>query len=142
MNLTSGKKKTKSVSDDYLIQLWRKAVKAWHGERCVFCGNTPVECHHIIKRKHYVTRWDFKNGLPLCHYCHEIADTLMMKDKIKDFIGHEWWEYLCDMELYGKKEFLYQENLTDNEFRKKIKKELRDVVFNTQEKQFIGQAND
>ena len=69
-----------AVSDRTLQKYWRLAVLALHHNRCIICGKTrrPVdlECHHIIKRRHRVTRHDAINGVPVCTgECHQIAHT-------------------------------------------------------------------
>lgn len=110
------------------MDLWRKAVRAVHGEQCVFCGDRPVECHHIIKRRHYLTRWDYKNGIPLCHKCHDLADTMLMRERIISFIGNEWFNYLSELELVTKKSYMLENDITDAEFKREKIKELKEII--------------
>ena len=119
---------SKAYSDRYMLKLFREAVIAWHGERCVFCGRSPVQIHHIIKRKHWLLRYDLKNGLPLCIPCHNQAETLYFRKKIIDFIGPDWISYLDRMELQFKKQYLQDNNMSENEFLKMRANELKEII--------------
>ena len=80
----------KAPSDSYLQQLWRRAVKAVHGEGCILCGAQPVECHHIVKRRHAILRHDWRNGIPLCAACHSKADTISGRAAIGEHVNVEY----------------------------------------------------
>ena len=69
------KKRESGTSPANLMKWWRKAVLAVWGDRCVWCGRKPVECHHIVRRGKAVLRYDWRNGIPLCATCHAEADT-------------------------------------------------------------------
>ena len=118
----------KSYSDSYMLNLWRKAVKTYDGDQCIFDGQTPVECHHIVKRRHFVTRYDHKNGIPLCSNCHYLADTILMKKMILNYIGEKRYNYLIDREMISKKEFLLEHALTEFEFKKSQVEELKKII--------------
>lgn len=80
----------KPPSDSTLMAWWRKAVKAVHGDRCILCGKTPVECHHIIKRRKALLRYDWRNGVPLCAECHAEADTIAGRNHIGQYVDVEY----------------------------------------------------
>ncbi len=77
------------MTDRYLMQLWSKAVRVEKGEGCYACGRPAHSVHHIIRRGHRLTRFDVKNGLPLCADCHRRAqrsigwdiDMILAEDK-------------------------------------------------------------
>lgn len=122
-------KKAKGLSDSTLEQAWREAVRAFWNERCVFCGETrSLECHHIIRCKHYVTRWYWRNGVPVCsiNNHHKYAHTKAGETRIREIIGEATWVELCQLEQQFIKDYLVKCGITDSEFRKKMLKELRD----------------
>ena len=48
-------------------KLWRERVLENADYKCEYCGNTEgLNCHHIISRKNYSTRWYAPNGVVLC----------------------------------------------------------------------------
>lgn len=119
--------KSKTYKDGYLKELWRKAVKAEYGERCVKCGAMPVECHHIVRRAKSMLSNDWRNGIPLCHEHHRWAHTLEGRLWVYDKIGEERLDYLterdCDMKTY-----LVQHGMTRADFGKWTAKELKEKI--------------
>ena len=62
--------RAKKPSNSTLDAWWRKAVqKRWQG-RCALCGNAGCECHHVVPRRRWATRWEPQNGVLLCVACH------------------------------------------------------------------------
>jgi ankyrin repeat protein len=112
-------------SDSTLMSWWRKAVKAVQGESCVLCGATPVECHHIIKRRKKLTRYDWRNGLPLCPGCHSLSDTIRGREAIAEHVD---MDYLRDHDGVILKEWLASHGMTEQEFLQAELDELKDVV--------------
>lgn len=115
----------RGYSDSYLQQWWRRAVKAYHGEYCVRCGNEPVECHHIVKRRYSVLRNDWRNGLPLCQDCHAWVERTVA--------GRRWAENQVDIVHLERKDinlkqYLTERGMTRSEFDKEQLSELRRVV--------------
>lgn len=51
-------------------KLWREQVIAWYGDKCIICGSDKINVHHIISRANRATRWEIKNGVPLCALHH------------------------------------------------------------------------
>ena len=49
--------------------------------KCVRCGKTSsLTCAHIMKRRYYSTRFEFRNAICLCLGCHSWFDTHMITD--------------------------------------------------------------
>ena len=122
----------KAVSDGYLFHWWRKAIRVVFQNRCVVCKQPEdyrcLECHHIIKRTHFITRWDWRNGV-LVHTgdCHSYAAS---KKGEEELIArtNPYYEQLGNLELVTKKEYLQVEGMTENEFRQRTLKELKEKV--------------
>lgn len=117
--------KVTAPTDRTLQRWWRRAVIAIHGERCVLCGRQPVECHHIVKRRHMVLRHDPKNGVPLCVACHPVADTIDGRAAIEAQVDIE---YLRDMEFTRLKDWLQSMGMTRTEFLAGELEELKRIV--------------
>lgn len=49
--------------------LWSKCIRT-RDPICVKCGKPTTEAHHIFGRANKSTRWDLRNGIGLCSYCH------------------------------------------------------------------------
>ena len=66
--MTSSQKKV-------LDRLWQEKVT--DGRQCSFpgCNREGTEGHHVMKRRYLNTRWDIRNGRPLCREDHLWADT-------------------------------------------------------------------
>jgi len=61
----------KAPSKSTMDTWWRRAVLAQWGGACAICGSRgTLECHHIVRRHKLATRWDWRNGLPMCVNCH------------------------------------------------------------------------
>lgn len=114
-------------TDRWLLALWRKAVLARWGNECIFCGNNntdELEAHHIIPKRHRITRYDVRNGVPVCkpsvRECHRRAKTLEGIMRIKDILderGDGDWHWLRLMEHVRYTDFLRREGYTDKQMR-------------------------
>lgn len=121
----------KSVSDRYLMSLWRQAVLKKNNGKCIFCneGNPAnLECHHFIKRRIKVLRWDWKNGFPVCRNHHHIVHTKAGERELIKAMGPERYDYLCAWELVLYNAYLIENGMNDNEFRLEVKKELKNII--------------
>ena len=120
----------KSVADSTLNALWRKAALAAWGYRdplsnhCDPTGET-LQCHHIIKRRNFVTRWDWKNGVPLTVESHQWAHTGAGHAKLWSLLDSE---YLEEMEKWLKPDYLRHIGLSENEFRIQLRDRLKAVI--------------
>jgi len=81
----------KGLSDSNLLSMRRKVVRANFNDCCFFCGQhksvSPLEDHHIVKRKTLLLKYDWRNGIPVCKYvCHSFAETPTGKAKIADYL--------------------------------------------------------
>jgi hypothetical protein len=123
----------KKVSDSTLNKLWRQAVLAYWRytdpvSHTVDTSGDSLQCHHIIPRRRYVTRWDYRNGLPLTAKSHKWMHEQPLE-------AAEWisanvpdYEYLVKMGGRLKKEYLLSLGLTDAEFRQQIRDELKRII--------------
>jgi hypothetical protein len=81
------------MSDSHLNKLWRQAVlKTWENT-CVMCGQKDLpenlECHHYVKRRVKVLKYDWRNGFPLHSHkgCHREAHTKGGERKLQQIMG-------------------------------------------------------
>ncbi|MFA5307723.1 MAG: hypothetical protein WC365_09800 [Candidatus Babeliales bacterium] len=84
-------KKRDGLSDSNLLKLRREAVHKHFNDCCFFCGQhksqVPLEDHHLVKRKNFLLRYDWRNGLLVCKYvCHNYAETPTGKAKIASYL--------------------------------------------------------
>lgn len=113
------------LSDTTLFILWRTAVKTKWGNKCAICGGYgPSETHHIIKRRYKLLRFDWQNGLPVhAGECHERANLEAPR------LIPEWqYKYLCKRQRIIFKQYLLSEGITENEWRQRVKEELKEVI--------------
>ena len=126
------KKRFKGVSDGNLQGLWRKAVRKRYNYRCAFCNASmevaPMECHHIVKRRHAIYKNDYRNGILLCKKdCHESAHTLKGHERVKGIIGEDY-DYLIEHSDKTIKDYLSMTGMTRNEFLLMRKNELNHII--------------
>jgi len=121
--------KTKGISDGRLMSLWRKAVLAHNGHRCLLCGMTGddnLQCHHIVKRRRKFLRYDYRNGVPLCVGCHQFAHTKAGDMELMRRFRH--YQYCADNEQIVIKDWLLRQGKTEAEWLLEIKQELLDII--------------
>lgn len=111
-----------SYSDGYMQQLWRRAVKAHWGDRCARCGHTPVECHHIIKRRKPLLRNDWRNGIPLCSECHRFAETTRGRLWVESQVD---MDYLASLDVRDAKQWLQERGISRREFDRQTVADLK-----------------
>ena len=122
--------KTKTVSDSTLSKLWRRAVLARWGYRDPISGvcdptGDSLQCHHIVYRRHFLLRWDYRNGIPLTNASHRFAHTGEGRDRVRklsDFAYLDW------MERWDKKTYFVTHCMTEGEFRLEKKAELQAII--------------
>jgi hypothetical protein len=55
-------------------RVWSAAVKSDWANRCAMCGACEgLNSHHLLPRENYATRFDVRNGICLCGYCHRLC---------------------------------------------------------------------
>ena len=99
-----------AVSDSTLQKYWRQAVLKRNHNTCIVCGiiksSGYLECHHIIRRGHRVTRHDSMNGIPVCvGECHRKAHTERGKADIRTKLGETHMDYLYEKEAIFIKDY-------------------------------------
>lgn len=52
--------------------LWAALIKR-RDPRCVVCGRTATDAHHVLLRRYWCYRYDLDNGVGLCRVCHDRA---------------------------------------------------------------------
>jgi len=140
MEYPKAKKKKKAVSDSRLGTLWRQAAKAYWPRNSEYFNiylqfvkagapeGGDIECHHIIKRRYFPTRWDYRNGFPIPHDMHMWIEAHPMVVSAIFANRHPFYDYLCERQGQLKPDFLRGLGLSENEYRISIKKELTDIV--------------
>ena len=115
------------MTDSYLMSLWSKAVRVEKGDKCYNpeCPNEAHSVHHIIRRGHRLTRFDVKNGLPLCAECHRRAQRsigwdidLVPEDKL----------YLQERANINIKDWLVRLGMTMKECEKQEAERLKRII--------------
>ena len=114
------KKRNAGVSTNTLDSLWSKAVK------CLYPNSH--EAHHIIRRAHFATRWDWKNGIGLTAERHAQAhrEPLAFARWLEEH--HPHMEYLREQERKLKPDFLRELGMSELEYRRAMKKELKLII--------------
>jgi hypothetical protein len=139
-NKTDLKKKVVKQNDE----IWSLIVRLRDNFTCRMCGKATkhVEAAHIIGRDNWNTRWDTRNGLSLCFYCHRFSihgGRLTEEEKIefyKKAVGEETYENLLELSkkpvkrnlTYAqawnellRQEFMKLTGLSFEEFKKEMK---------------------
>lgn len=106
-------------------------IKGRH--RCEFCGlsggekDERLQAHHIVRRGRHVLRWDWRNGIALCHDCHRLAHTKIGEARIREIYG-EGFRYLEILEQVTLFEHCGNLGLTSDEFRIQKRDELQEII--------------
>ncbi len=116
------------MTDRHLCKLWSNAVRIQKGVLCSnpMCGKLASGTHHIVKRRYMVTRYDVKNGLPLCPTCHPIADR--NSEFAMRMISAEDRDYLADMGMHTLKDWLLITRQSRDEFMQGCADELKAII--------------
>lgn len=117
---------SKGISTKYLDSLWSVVVKFVWNHQCVVCHKRNcLEAHHICKRKNSLTRWDWRNGIPVCKFgCHQWVDTKEGERFVENLIGSKLYFELDRCAQKVLKQHLVEKGISVNEFRQKMKKGL------------------
>jgi hypothetical protein len=94
-----------------------------------------LETHHLCKRKNLTTRWDYRNGFPVCcdsrdnkESCHQVAHTKEGENIIRQKIGDKLYFELDRLARMTINDYIFTHNLTRNEFKEKKKGELNEII--------------
>jgi len=118
-------KKERGLSDSNLLKLRRKVVYSRFNNKCFFCGKSKeLEDHHIVKRKNFLLRYDWRNSILLCKYiCHQYAETPEGKHKIDKFI--EPYRNYLQARSVSCKQYFVERGITRKDFLKTVYAELQ-----------------
>ena len=77
--------------------LWSKIIRLLFGicQKCKKTKSTQVA--HIFSRSNFATRWEIKNGIGMCYYCHIIwahRAPIEFAEWIKEVIGLKTFNWL------------------------------------------------
>lgn len=104
--------------------------KLRYGKKCINpkCDNYAHHVHHIVGRTNRLLRHDVKNLIPLCANCHADIHDRGLYNRGMDFIDSSRQEYLQRMKNIVFKDYLIQNNLTEEEFNQIRKDELLKAI--------------
>ena len=109
-------------------KIWSLIIRKKANFTCEMCGTqtNKLEAHHIFSRRHILLRWDTRNGIGLCYYCH------LQRAHREPVEFAEWIKEKIGTRLYNKlKKLSRQEaHLSDDDIRKwneKLRKEFKQV---------------
>jgi hypothetical protein len=129
---TKKKKKVseRGLSDSNLLKMRREVVNKLFGNCCFFCGlpkgQVEIEDHHIVKRKMFLLRYDWRNGIPVCKFgCHQNAENPWGKHKIDEYlVKNDLLLYL--QERSGNcKNFLIKIGMTKTDYKRFMYEDLK-----------------
>ena len=97
---------------DMADQLWSRAVRDDWANQCADCtGRLTLNAHHLIPRQHEATRYDLRNGICLCSYCHQFDSLTSPHQNAAGFMR---WLKQCQPELHD----WYVEAVDSGKFRR------------------------
>lgn len=114
MRITGGLER----ENDRLIQVWATKQRSYVSMKPSQCG------HHYYSRYHKLLRWDLKNIIPLTLEEH----TQLHSGKLTITLPEDRQEYLDTMVNRNYKNYLLENNLTDEEFVMICNKKLKEKI--------------
>lgn len=123
----------KTVPDSTLSTLWSKAVLAKYRYDPI-TGREGTEAHHVIpkgRQSRFAIRWNIRNGAALEHSTHDKVTTgdMDITEKVIEYVRERGdFEYLQRIKYMLKDEFLKDLGLTENEYRIKVRNELKKII--------------
>jgi hypothetical protein len=120
----------KGMSESRMARLWREAVlTVWPYDPFDGTGDpSRLQCHHIIYRRYYVTRWDWRNGMALSMANHQRVHGIEGNGLVIQHLQPHHREYLMTMNHVSKKEYLYAVGMSEAEFLEMRRNELEHVI--------------
>lgn len=122
--------KPRGLSDGRLQKLWRLAVIAtWRadplsGER----QEELLQCHHLVYRRYWITRHDWRNGVPLSPESHRRVHGIEGNSVILDLLTPEHRLYLVTLQRWTKKDYLLYSGMGEDDFLQMRRRELERVI--------------
>ena len=124
------KPKPRGLSEGRMQKLWRQAViTVWRadplsGER----REELLQCHHLVFRRYFLTRHDWRNGVPLSPESHLTVHGVLGNSPILELLTEEHREYLTTLQGWTKKDYLMATGMSEEEFLRMRKHELEYVI--------------
>jgi transcription elongation factor Elf1 len=120
----------KGLSDSNLLKLRRQAVHKHFNDCCFFCGQhksvSPLEDHHIVKRKALLLRYDWRNSILVCKYvCHNYAETPAGKHKIDLYLTQSGFREYLQARTGCCKDWFVSHGITRKDFLSQIYEDLK-----------------
>jgi len=131
------------LDDRWLQKLWRKACLKIFDHKCFFCGAdsrvVDIEVHHLTKRNMLLLKHDFRNGIPLCKWvhqlnedmkmsCHKFAETPEGKRRIGEFLERRGYTKYLTERSCNSKQWLLEHKMSRSEFLLERKLELEKII--------------
>lgn len=123
------KRTTRGLSESTMLKLHRESIRKLFNYRCFFCGSSTnaLEAHHIVKRKNFLLRYNWRNGILVCKYvCHAHAETPEGKHLINEQIA-PYRDYLQERSGQAK-DWLVKRGMTKTEYLQEMKEELENIL--------------
>jgi len=120
----------RGLSDNRLQRLWRQAVlRVWLYDPFTGEGDHErLECHHVVLRRFWFTRHDWRNGIPLSRESHLKVHAYGGQRLIDRVLTPAHREYLDRAAVVRKEEYLPRVGMSDVEFLTMRKRELERVI--------------
>jgi hypothetical protein len=120
----------KGLSDSNLLKLRRQAVHKHFNDCCFFCCQhksvSPLEDHHIVKRKNFLLRYDWRNSILVCKYvCHNYAETPAGKHKIDMYLTNSGFRDYLQARTGCCKDWFVSHGITRKDFLSQIYEDLK-----------------
>lgn len=115
MRITGGPE----AQNDKLVQMWASRQRSYISGKPAQCG------HHYYSRHNKLLRWDIKNIIPLTLEEHIKIHSGKLEYKIKNPCNRMYLSRLANKDY---KDYLFENNLTDNEFVLKCNEKLKEAL--------------
>lgn len=123
-------KRNPGTSESRLRKLWREAVLGvWPYDP--FTGESrpsQLQCHHIVYRRYWVLRWDWRNGIALSHESHRRVHGVEGSGLVLNRLTDHHRDYLLSLHRVTKPEYLTATGMSEAEFLQMRRNELEHVI--------------